>query len=86
MILSQHTLTLIIKFILYGIEFPIRKGYQVEPENADKGLPELEKKVAKYSLKITSVANSTDEEYICRMPDSRADQVIYPSLASLDDV
>lgn len=44
-----------------GIEFPLRKGYQVEPENAEKDLPELAKRLAAYDLKITSVAGTVDE-------------------------
>lgn len=44
-----------------GIEFPLRPGYQVEPQNAVKGLPELVKKLEKYSVKVTSVASSLDE-------------------------
>jgi sugar phosphate isomerase/epimerase len=45
-----------------GIEFPLREGYQLEPDNAEKGLPELVKKFDAYSIKITSVASSTDEK------------------------
>jgi sugar phosphate isomerase/epimerase len=44
-----------------GIEFPLRPGYQVEPENAEKGLPELAKQMAGYGLKITSIASTTEE-------------------------
>lgn len=44
-----------------GIEFPLRDGYQVEPSNAEKGLPQLVKKLSEYNLKVTSVASSTDE-------------------------
>lgn len=45
-----------------GIEFPLRKGYQVMPENAEKGLPELASKMKDYGVEITSVASSTDEK------------------------
>lgn len=46
---------------LNGIEFPLRDGYQVEPKDAEKGLPEIVKKLGEYNLKITSVASDTDE-------------------------
>jgi sugar phosphate isomerase/epimerase len=44
-----------------GIEFPLRPGYQVEPQNAEKDLPKLAKQLGDYNLKIFSVASSTDE-------------------------
>lgn len=44
-----------------GIEFPIRPGYQVEPENAEKGLPVLARQLAEYGIKITSVAGDLNE-------------------------
>lgn len=44
-----------------GIEFPLRAGYQVEPERAEKELPLLAEKLNSYGLKIFSVASSTDE-------------------------
>jgi sugar phosphate isomerase/epimerase len=44
-----------------GVEFPLRPGYQVEPDNAEKGLPELSRKLDEYGLKVTSVASGTDE-------------------------
>ena len=34
----------------------------MEPDNAEKGLPELVKKFGAYGIKITSVASSTDEK------------------------
>lgn len=45
-----------------GIEFPLRPGYQVEPENAEKGMPQLVKQMAEYGIQITSVASTTDEK------------------------
>lgn len=45
-----------------GIEFPLREGYQVEPENAEKGLPQLVKQLGEYGLKITSVAGNLSEK------------------------
>jgi len=44
-----------------GVEFPLRPGYQVEPENAEKGLPALAKKMQEYGLSVMSVASVTDE-------------------------
>lgn len=44
-----------------GIEFPLRKGYQVEPDNAEKELPVLVKQLAEFGLTVTSVASSTQE-------------------------
>lgn len=44
-----------------GIEFPLREGYQVEPQNAEKDLPNLAKKLDEYGVKILSVAATTDE-------------------------
>ena len=44
-----------------GVEFPLRPGYQVEPTNAEKGLPAMAKKMSEYGLSIMSVASSTDE-------------------------
>ncbi|MCL2527999.1 MAG: sugar phosphate isomerase/epimerase [Defluviitaleaceae bacterium] len=44
-----------------GIEFPLRPGYQVEPENAEKDLPAMAAKMKDYGLSIMSVASGTDE-------------------------
>lgn len=44
-----------------GIEFPLRPGYQVEPANVEKGLPELVGKLGEFGLKVFSVASSTEE-------------------------
>lgn len=44
-----------------GVEFPLRPGYQVEPEKAEKGLPELVKQMGEYGVKVYSVAASMDE-------------------------
>ncbi|MCZ8514764.1 TIM barrel protein [Paenibacillus filicis] len=43
-----------------GVEFPLRAGYQLEPEEAAK-LPELVHQFADHGLKIFCVASSTDE-------------------------
>ncbi|HBN84348.1 MAG TPA: xylose isomerase [Clostridiales bacterium] len=45
-----------------GIEFPVRDGYQVVPESAEKGLPLLAKQLGEYGLKITSVASNLNEQ------------------------
>jgi sugar phosphate isomerase/epimerase len=44
-----------------GIEIPVRPGYQVPPENVEKGLPEAAGILADHGLKIFSVAGPTDE-------------------------
>jgi sugar phosphate isomerase/epimerase len=44
-----------------GIEFPLREGFQVEPENVEKGLPDLARRMAELGLRVTSVAGPTDE-------------------------
>ena len=47
-----------------GVELPVRPGYQVEPENIAKGLPEAKKILADQGIKIGSVAGSVDEPTI----------------------
>ena len=44
-----------------GVEFPLRAGYQVEPENAERDLPALAKTMSEYGLSVMSVASSTEE-------------------------
>jgi sugar phosphate isomerase/epimerase len=44
-----------------GIEFPLRNGYQAEPEDADVSLPRIAEKLSVFELKIFSVASVTDE-------------------------
>lgn len=44
-----------------GIEFPLRDGYQLTPDQAHK-LPELVRQFGDYGLKIFSVASQTDEK------------------------
>lgn len=44
-----------------GIELPVRAGFQVEPETAQKSLPEFAKQLGEQGVKIYSVAASTDE-------------------------
>jgi sugar phosphate isomerase/epimerase len=53
-----------------AIEFPVRPGYQVEPENVGVGLPELARELAAYGLRIASVAGPTDEATIAACAES----------------
>ena len=50
-----------------GVELPVRPGYQVEPANVGKGLPEAKKILAGEGIKIGSVAGSVDEPTINAM-------------------
>lgn len=45
-----------------AIEFPLRAGYQADPEFARRDLPLLAKTLAQYDLAIASVASDTREE------------------------
>ncbi len=47
-----------------GIEFPLRPGFQVEPDDAAQGLPRLARQLAGYDLKISSVASEPKEEIL----------------------
>ena len=47
-----------------GIEFPVRPGYQVEPENILRDLPAAARKLADQGVQICSVAGPTDEATI----------------------
>ena len=47
-----------------AVEFPVRPGYQVEPENVQKGLPELARRLADHGVEIASVAGPIDEATI----------------------
>ena len=44
-----------------GIEFPVRPGYQVDPENVSKGLPKLVDQLAGFGVQVCSVAGPTDQ-------------------------
>ncbi len=44
-----------------AVEFPLRPGYQLEPQHAEKGLPKLAHTLAQYGVAIASVASATDE-------------------------
>lgn len=45
-----------------AIEFPVRPGYQVEPDNVLEGLPRLAKELGRFGIKIASIAGPTDEK------------------------
>lgn len=47
-----------------GIEFPVRPGYQVEPQNVRAGLPQLARQLADEGIKVLSVAGPTNEATI----------------------
>ena len=47
-----------------AVEFPVRAGYQVEPDDVGKGLPRLARTLADYGVQIASVAGPTDEATI----------------------
>jgi sugar phosphate isomerase/epimerase len=47
-----------------GIELPVRPGYQVEPEKAEKDLPAAARVLADFGVQIASIAGSTDERTI----------------------
>ena len=65
---QTKTLPELAKFLkgmgLSGVELPVRPGYQVEPDNIAKGLPEAVKIFADHGMKIGSVAGNTDEATI----------------------
>jgi len=45
-----------------AIEYPVRPGYQVEPENVREELPKLTKELQSFGIDITSIAGPTDED------------------------
>jgi sugar phosphate isomerase/epimerase len=47
-----------------GIEFPVRPGYQVEPENILRDLPPAARRLAEHGVRIYSVAGPTDKATI----------------------
>jgi sugar phosphate isomerase/epimerase len=44
-----------------GVELPVRPGYQVEPENISKSLPEAARIFADHGVRIGTLAGPTDE-------------------------
>jgi sugar phosphate isomerase/epimerase len=55
-----------------GIEFPVRSGYQVEPENVVRDLPEAARQLAEYGVRIFSVAAPSGEATIAAGPTDEA--------------
>ncbi|MCL2519340.1 MAG: sugar phosphate isomerase/epimerase [Oscillospiraceae bacterium] len=55
--LAEHVL----KLGFTAIEFPLRTGYQVEPQNAVKGFPKLVETMKDYGIAVTSVASDITE-------------------------
>lgn len=53
-----------------GIELPVRPGFQVEPQNVAKGLPQAAKQLGDAGVKILSVAGPTDEPTIAACAES----------------
>lgn len=49
---------------LEAIELPVRPGYQVEPEEVARELPQAARELAELGVKIASVAGPTDEATI----------------------
>ena len=47
-----------------GVELPVRPGFQVEPENVDKGLPEAARILREEGVKIGTLAGPADERTI----------------------
>src|SRR5690242_4090793 len=54
-----------------GIELPVRPGFQVQPPDVARGLPEAARVLADYGVKITSVAGPTDEATIAACAEVR---------------
>ncbi len=52
---------LVSKLGFNAIEFPLRPGFQVEPQDAETQLPRLNDTLKQYGVCITSVASGTDE-------------------------
>jgi sugar phosphate isomerase/epimerase len=45
-----------------AIEFPVRPGYPVTPDNVTEELPKAAKQLADFGVRITSIAGPTDEK------------------------
>lgn len=58
---AQELGRLVKKLGFDAVEFPLRPGYQVEPENAEKGLPALQHTLSEFGVRISSVASDTSE-------------------------
>jgi sugar phosphate isomerase/epimerase len=44
-----------------AVEFPLRPGYQVEPADAERGLPALARALGDHGVRVASIAGPTDE-------------------------
>ena len=53
-----------------GVEFPVRPGFQVEPDNITKGLPEAAKIFKDHGLRIGTLAGPTDVVTIAASADA----------------
>jgi sugar phosphate isomerase/epimerase len=53
-----------------AVEFPVRPGYQVEPENVAKGLPQAVRQLARCGIRIASVAGPADAATIVACAES----------------
>lgn len=74
-----------------GVELPVRPGYQVEPENVARGLPEAARILAAEGVEILSVAGPTDAATIAAcaevgVPIIRVCVNIPPGVSYLDHV
>ncbi len=56
-----------------AIELPLRPGYQVEPENAERDLPAIQRALGEYGVRVASVASGTEERIFaaCQAADVR---------------
>ncbi len=53
-----------------GVELPVRPGFQVEPENVGKDLPEAARILREEGVKIGTLAGPTDEKTIAACADA----------------
>jgi len=68
-----------------GIELPVRKDYQVEPDNADKDLPGLAKAFDEQGLKVYSVASDTTEKVFAGCADANIPLIRIMYFADIKD-
>jgi sugar phosphate isomerase/epimerase len=47
-----------------AIELPVRPGFQVEPQDVARGLPQAVRQFAEFGVKVASIAGPTDEAAI----------------------
>ncbi|MDD4140401.1 MAG: hypothetical protein PHN53_13540, partial [Eubacteriales bacterium] len=46
-----------------GVELPVRPGFQLEPDQVEKGLPQVAARLATHGVSIMSVAGSLEEPF-----------------------